>query len=95
MDSIRRVSVLTAYARISYSVQQHPTSGSGNFHDERQRLDHAQAAAIVVDGRCWCRAYVVRREWKPGLRRQSAKRREALRKEQEAAAEPDQIADQR
>ena len=64
----------------------------------------AAGLALVLRTSMWAkRHYVDLKRKQPkigrwadwGLRRQSARRREALRKEQEAASEPDQIADQR
>ncbi|HTK58022.1 MAG TPA: hypothetical protein VL336_03480 [Sphingomicrobium sp.] len=64
----------------------------------------AAGLALVLRTSMWAkRRYVDLKRKQPkigrwadwGLRRQSARRREALRKEQEAASEPDQIADQR
>ena len=64
----------------------------------------AAGLALVLKTSMWAkRRYVDFKRKQPkigrwadwGLRRQSAKRREAIRKEQEAAGEPDQIADQR
>lgn len=64
----------------------------------------AAGLALVLKTSMWAKRHYVRfkrqqpkvgrwADW--GLRRQSAKRREAMRKEQEASGEPDQIADQR
>ena len=64
----------------------------------------AAGLALVLRTSMWAkRRYVDLKRKQPkigrwadwGLRRQSARRREALRQEQEAASEPDQIADQR
>jgi hypothetical protein len=60
--------------------------------------------ALVLRTSMWAkRRYVHFKRWQPkagrwadwGLRRQSAKRREALRKEQQAPEKPEQIADRR
>jgi hypothetical protein len=62
----------------------------------------AAGLALVLKTSMWAKRHYVRfkrqqpkvgrwADW--GLRRRSAKRREAMRKEQEAAGEPDQIAD--
>lgn len=64
----------------------------------------AAGLALVLKTSMWAkRRYVDFKRKQPkigrwadwGLRRQSAQRREAMRKEQEASGEPDQIADQR
>jgi hypothetical protein len=64
----------------------------------------AAGLALVLKTSMWAkRRYVDFKRKQPkigrwadwGLRRRSARRREALRKEQEAVAEPDQIVDQR
>ena len=64
----------------------------------------AAGLALVLKTSMWAkRRYVGFKRKQPkigrwadwGLRRRSAQRREALRKEQQAAEEPDQIADQR
>jgi hypothetical protein len=64
----------------------------------------AAGLALVLKTSMWAkRRYVDFKRKQPkigrwadwGLRRRSARRREAIRKEQEATSEPDQVADQR